>query len=627
MFFGEEGERLAQQRAAAQRAYAEELKRQIEEKQHPSRSPPNPIDSPPSGGNRPPSLLQQYNNQPPIAHPPPQGRQNPNPNPPNRGNLSPHLSLDPLPDLPPAAPAGPSPDAIRFADRLNWLESSVDQHQSVLKSASDSANRIERTAIPSLTDGIDQLRTAVERISQVDLPGRLLPLEEENARLEERISSAASEYSNIAQSLHDRLGETTSVFQQTQQKFNEFSDSVKSTILEFKSELVSSRDAHDSIAQRITQAESKASQTEESLRSCGSTLQNFEKTANDSITSVQQQINSTVSTSSLQIAQALKAESEGRDQATGTLHSQIEEVNQRAAASVTQVQNVINDLAISFRQSLNTLSSSVRDALEQTRTESDNQYKDLSERLDSILSDTESNFNNIQNESVSTLGSLNEHANKAREELERALTQECDYRKNNEMQIVQKYDGFKTLIINEMQLQTAQMEEMSANATQQVIKQCNDSVAPLKNEIRTIREKTQGAETLPRRVQEVEQLINQLNTQLVENVGALGQQSSNIVSSIDKMRNDAEQNIDHLNERIRILEDNAVQPEFATRSEVNESFLRLNSDFDGRMQEIEQQIGLIFSSLSDLTMSMPSQSTTQEPGAALLDQLANTSEE
>lgn len=634
MFFGEEGERLLQQRQAAQRQYAEDLKAQIAEKQNkpksPSYSPPSPEQDPIPP--RPPSLLQQVH-QTGSTRPNVTGQNsnsriaalsnlNNSQRPPSDLNRATSPRYDPLPDLPPVS-SGPSAEAIRFADRLNWLESSIDQHQSILKSAADSATRIEKTSLPSIADGIEQLRAAIDRISTVDLPARIRPLEDENQRLEEKIQSSSTEFSNLAQSLRERLTETSSVFTQTQSKFSEFSDSVKSTILEFKSEVVQARDAHDAISQRISQAESKASQTEETLRSVSTALQNFEKSATEGISNAQQSINSMVQTTSLQIAQALKAESEGRDQECNILHSQAEEVNQRAAHYVSNIQNHINDLAISFKQSLSTLSASVRDALETTRNESDNQYRELSDRLDQILTDTDNNFSTVQSESIATLQSLNEHAIKAREELEAALTQECEVRKKNEEQIVKRYDNFKSLIINEMQMQTAQMEDMSVQAAQKVTKYCNNAVLPLKNEIAEVREKTRGAETLPTQIAAIEQLIGQINAQLIENVGTLGKKSSSIVSAIDKMRSESEQTVDQLNERLRILEDNQAKPDFVSRQDVNNAFTNLNNEFDNRMQEIEQQIGLIFSNLSELTMNAPAPPTNKEPGSKLIDQLAN----
>jgi hypothetical protein len=622
MIFGEDGERLAQQRAAANRQYAEDLKQQMAARQNRPRSPASFAPRRDTSPRRPPSLLEQVQ-QPNVLQPSvnvrPAPRSQLSDPPVNRANSG---YLEPLPDLPPVS-STPSPDAIRFADRLNWLESSIDQHQAVLKSASDSASRIERTSIPSLRDGIEKLQAAIDRISQIDLPGRLRPLEDDNQRLEEKISSASSSYGQTAQELRDSLTQVSSNFGQTQSKFSEFSDRIKAQILEFKSQIAQARDAHDSVSQRISQAEAKVSQTEEALRSTGATLQSFEKSSSDGLANAQSQINNMVQSASLQIAQDLKAESEDRDRMSAELHAKTEEVNQKAAQNVTMIQGGINDLAGSFKQSIGVLSSSVRDRLENLRDQSDNRYKELSGRLDDLVGQVEANFTAVQNESVSTLAALNEHAVKARAELESALTQECETRKQNEMQIVQRYDNFKSLIVNEMQLQTAQMEQMAEQAKQKIVTKCNDAIVPLKNDLTVLREKTRGAEQLPQKVAAIESLIADLNQQLVTNVGRLSQQSSGIVSSIDKMRTESEQNIDHMNERLKILEEEATNPEYVTRAEVEEAFGRLNAEFDGRMQEIESQIGVIFTNLSELTMTLPAKSEIRQPAVALLQQLAN----
>ena len=594
MIFGEDGERRAQQRAAAQRQYAEDLKAQIAERQN--RNPaPRPVPHPDPPPQRPPSLLAQAQSQSqssgaaPITFPKSgQPRQS--------AGVSPLLEA--LPDLP-AVATGLSPDIVRFADRLNWLEGSLEQHHNILTSAAESASRIERVTIPSLNDGVSQLRSAIDRISQVDLPGRLRPLEDENRRLEERISAAASEYSQNAQALRESLGQLSSTFSQTQSRFNEFSDGVKSTLNSFKSELVQNKDTHDALLQRISQAESKASQTEENLRAVDTALQQFEKSTSEGIANAQKQANSLVSSSSSQIAQELKAESDERDKAIADLHAKTEDANQKAAEGLTSVQNTINDLAASFRQSLDALSASVRDGLEVTRNKSDQQYKDLTARLDDLVARTESNFNSIQNESVQTLEVLNDHATKTRDELEKALRQECELRQQNEAQIVEKYDNFKSLIVNEMKLQTSQMERLSEDAKRKVVEQCNEAITPIKSEIAQLRQKTHGADVLPQRVEQIEQIVEALNAQLISNVGSIGKQSSKITAKLDKMRTESEQAVGHLNDRLTNLgKQRAAKPDYVTRDDVTQAFQKLSKKFEARMKKLEQQIDKIDSQLS-----------------------------
>lgn len=673
MNFGEEGELLKRKRAEEALLYAEDLRKQMEER---NRKPPTPdFYSTSSIAGQPqyaslknrfrPYQQAEYNyrnggaasQMQPSYQPPQQTSLIRNQNPRSQsglGDASPdvtprndqysnnpsraqvlvpttnkrtstlsHVSrfAEPLPDLPPSQ-LGPTPDAIRFADRLCWLESSVDQHQNILRAASECATRLERTAIPSLNDGVQQLRSALDRVATVDLPGRVRPLEEENARLEERITASANDYIAQAQGIRDKLNETGAVFNQTTQKFNEFSDSVKSALLEFKSDVARGRDSHDALAQRIAGSESRASQIEEALRSVNAALANFEKTASDSIANSQSQMNSSISAASLQIAEDIKHECDARDQATSVIHNQAEEVNQRIGSAVGNVQSVINDLSTSFRQSLSALSNSVRDALEDTRGNSDSKYQELSDRLDQMTADTDANFSTMQNEAISTLSAINDHATKSREALEAALTQECEIRRKNETQIAAKYENFMSLIVNEMQLQTSQMEENTNNGTANLIQSCNDQLIPLRTEVQAIRERTKGIDSIIAQADKTEKLISTLNTQLMENVATLGKQSSTIVSTIQKIRTESEDMMSNLGERLHVVEEQETLPQYASRQEVSDAFTRLGTEFDGRMQDIEQQIGVIFSSLSDLTMTLPAPKQEREAGTEILDKLA-----
>lgn len=640
MYIGEEGEALAQRRVQQQKTYAEDLRRQIEEKNNKPKSPAI-LDEDIFGnttGNR--FLNNRINNlNDHISYQPPQpplirnagtnlapindsvvvpAVANPQRNAPALGHVSPRLQ--PLPDLPPST--GPSPDAIRFADRLVWLETSVDQHQNILKAASDSANRLERTAIPSLNDGIQQLRSALERVMSVDIPGRMRPLEEENSRLEERINSATVGFNQQATSLRDRLSETDNIFTETTRKFDEFAEGVKSTLMQFKADISRSRDSHDSLAQRISGSESRAAQLEEVLRTVAASLSNFEKTAGDTITSSQSQINGAVSAASLQLAADIKQELDAREQQTNIIHNQVEEVNQRVGSSVSQVNSLINDLNTSFRQSLNSLSTSVTSALEDTRASTDLKYSEISDRLDSLLTETDNNFNTVQNEAISTLSSINENSVKSRDILTSALQNECMTRRKNETDIAKRYEKFMSVIMNEMQLQTSQMEEMCNQATAKLISQSNEQLIPLKNEVLVAKERLKSIDTVVHKTNNAEHLVNTINTQLLDNVAALGRQSSTIVNAVQKLRSEASESVDALSERLRIVEEQESTPAYATRKDVQEAFSRLTSDFDGRMQDIEQQIGVIFSSLSDLTMTHPAPQQTRGTVTAELGQLA-----
>jgi transposase len=55
--------------------------------------------------------------------------------------------------------------------------------------------------------------------------------------------------------------------------------------------------------------------------------------------------------------------------------------------------------------------------------------------------------------------------------------------------------------------------------------------------------------------------------------------------------------------RLALLEDDENRPNYATKTELEEVVARTRAMFDGRLQEIEQQIGQVHQSISDLMLN------------------------
>jgi hypothetical protein len=406
-----------------------------------------------------------------------------------------------------------------------------------------------------------------------------------------------------------------------QSKYTTFAESVQSTAQGFRAEVAQARDLHDSVCQRVAQVEVRAGAAEEALRGAAGALQALERGAADGIGRAQQAIGAQVAAAAAQLAGELRAEGDERERAGADLHVRTEDVNARAAQNVAALQGAVAELAGGFSQALAALAASARDALEAMRDDADTRARELSARYDELVASLDANFGSLQSESVATVALLGEHAAKAREELEGTLARECEARKRNELEIVRRYDNFKQIIVSEMQLQTEQMDALADAARRKIADKAAAAIAPTRREVAAVRDKTRGAEEIPKRVAEIENQIALLNQQLIEGIGTVGRESAIITGKIERFRADAELTMDQLRERLRIVEDDADKGEMATRTEANEKFAALESEFEGRMEEIQKQIGLIFTNLSELTMSMQQNPVTHEPGADALQRL------
>ncbi|KAH0791986.1 hypothetical protein GPJ56_004061 [Histomonas meleagridis] len=593
MLFWENDEAQTQKRISAQKQYAEELRKQIEEKQKQTKTPDYQIKR-----NQTPPILQptQRSNPPQTTQIKNQSYQTRTPIE-NQRVASPRL--DPLPNLQPIS-ADTSPSVIRFSDRLNWLEKSLDQHHSILQSSVDISTKIERSTIPSFNDAIGQLRSAVDRIISNDIPLKLNPITNELQKLEDKIATHNSNCTASMQDLKDSFTSATNTFTQTQSKFSEFTDSIKNLIIELKTETTQVRDTREHITNDISNVDSMISTIDESIRSLNASLQSLENSSANESSNAEQQINSSVQSQSLQFAQSLKTETETLNQSFSTVHSQIAEANQRCTSLISTLQSSFSEITNNFNQSIETLSSSFQTSIETIHSDSSKQFNEISERVNSILNETETNFNTIQNESATTLTTLNESIKKIRTEIEDGLKSEIEIRKNNEYEIVQHYDNFKSLIINEMKLQINQLENVCINETKNFSANCSNNIYNLMKEINELKEKTKIIENLNPKVNATENMINQINNILISKVGEMSLNSSKIQSEMEKMEIE---NLNEFNEyktKSENLLKHKIELNLVPKKTVEEELERLQSKCENKLKYVERQITIVFACLAKL---------------------------
>jgi hypothetical protein len=72
---------------------------------------------------------------------------------------------------------------------------------------------------------------------------------------------------------------------------------------------------------------------------------------------------------------------------------------------------------------------------------------------------------------------------------------------------------------------------------------------------------------------------------------------------VEKVERDFETRQEAIDGRLVLLEDPENQPDYATKAQLAEIAQRTQAMFDGRLQEIEQQIGQVFQNISELTLN------------------------
>ena len=617
MFFGEEGERLQRQREAAKRKYGDDLRAQIAENQQRFKTTVSPQQMQGS----PRRKTRNQTKRPDITSPVTQRQDSSHRSSTQRQQFA--SINNPLPGLPMVV-AGASPDVVRFDNRLSRLESWVAQNRSYLLSASENVDRIQRFDLPKLNDNFEHLYGEIDKLAKNDLGERLNPLENERQHLEHMIASVQADQAASTNSMRATLDQLQGQLAQARSFFATLKNSANSTVGDFKTALVDCSDLQEAMLRRLSLAESQAYQTEGGLGTAAAAIKQLQQVTDDGIAQSQQQMNGIVTRATRQLSQDVKTESEERARQAASLQHKVEDCVRQTKDGFVLVANTINDLVEGFQKASSDITESVQSSLGRTRSETERKHHELSAKLDELIAETERKLEKMQNTSVTRLKELNDHTTQARDDLEALLTQECETRKRNEAQFVEKYDNFKSLIVKEMEMQAERLEKLIQETKQKAIQQCQEDLMPIRKDISNIQEQSRNAETMPQKVQQIKQSVQALSTQLDSDLAAVKQVSLNVSSQVDRVKAESEQALDSLEERICGLEEHRSGPDLATTAEVGETFSRLREEFDGRMQEIGQQIMAIRSSLAMARTPPDFTNKKRESGAVLIDQLAQT---
>jgi DNA repair exonuclease SbcCD ATPase subunit len=305
------------------------------------------------------------------------------------------------------------------------------------------------------------------------------------------------------------------------------------------------------------------------------------------------------------------------------LDQQIKEVYRNTTDAMNRMTAFLTTTKTQYQQALTQLCKSAKESLISCSASANDGFDQLSERMDQFVNDSNSQFQALENDVTSTIQALRQHIVSAREGLETAITTVSRARVNGEAEIVARYDQLKTSLSQQLKQQAQHMENVAEAAVQAVIDHCEKTVNSIKDELAQVRGQIERLARLESRVSQLNGAAEQTRIQLVEQIGTLGQRYSDLLSAIERLEQEFNAKQELIDSRLALLENEDNQPNYATKSELAEIAGRTQAMFDGRLQEIEGQIGRVFQSISELTLGARRRGRKGDSGISdLLSQLA-----
>jgi chromosome segregation ATPase len=500
----------------------------------------------------------------------------------------------------PAKPVSIDPALDSMASQL---ENEIRQQNGAIRSLLENLKHLEGSQLPNMASTLQTLRTSIERIVIAEIPNAIKPIEDDATRVRQKFDRFSSETQGKLQNLHEKLAETSVAISQLLARYEDLSESTRTSVSTIDADLQRSKETLERASQRLTNLETGLQQADSILRSLKTEIQSLSRAFTDKVTQFQSETGSTFTQASSSLSQELKSEKSIRIQTMNRIDEQIKEVYRNTTDAVNRLTSFLATTKAQYQQALTQLARSAKDSLIVCGTAATDGFDQLSERMDQFVNDSNSQFESLENDVTSTIQALRQHIVSAREGLETAITTVSRARVNGETEIVARYDQLKSSLSQQLKQQAQHMENVAESAVQTVMDHCEKTVNTIRDELSQVRGQIERLARLESRISQLNAAAEQTRAQLVEQIGALSQRYSDLLSTIDRVEREFNSKQESIDSRLTVLESEDNQPNYATKAELAEIAGRTQAMFDGRLQEIEGQIGRVFQSISELTMA------------------------
>jgi len=506
--------------------------------------------------------------------------------------------------------------------RASQLETEIRQQNSTLKSMVDGLKHIESSQLPGMANALQSLRTSIERIVVADIPNSIKPVEDDISRVRQKFDKFSSEAQTKIQFLNDKLAETSSSISQVLSRYDDLSSFARGSVSEIETELKRQRETLDSSSQRLSSLESGLSQIDDILKSLRNEISTLSRAFSEKISQFQNESISSFAATASSLSSAIKAETGLRQQTMAQIQKQISDVNRNMTDIITKMVSFLTTTKNQYQTALMSLSKASKDGVISCNTSSSEGFAQISSRLDQFVNDSNSQFSTLENDVSSTIQALKNHVVTAKEGLESALMAVSQSRVLGEQEIINKYDELKSSITQRLKQQAEFMEMAAQSAVQSVMSELEKNVGIIKAQLTEVRGQIERISRLETRISQISASAEQTRNQLVDQINSIGHRYTELMSDVEKLNREFEDKSEEIETRLSFFENPANKPNFATKNELNNVIQRTQMLFEGKIEEIEKQIGQIFAHISELTLkNAPRKKKPIESASNVISQL------
>ena len=515
-------------------------------------------------------------------------------------------------------------DPSKFASRVRAAEVLSAQQTRVLQTTNDATQRISQKLLGHVSSGLEDLTTRVHKVASVDMREKVKRVSDGVASNKSYVESLNAELGSSIRLMEQKLEEISVALPQFVKRTDDMNSKRNKTMQEVRSEETRDGGQADIVLQRIGSVEARQSVVASRCADMRAYMERIAGSYSTAYEDMQKSVSSTVSAATARYVDAITAESNALQVSASSLGNRAVAINDLISDALASLNDSANELTTNVREAATSLSSSISDALTRTQDEVEVLATEISQKLDVLIGNSEENFNAIQGESIKTIEELKASITETRNVLEKALAEEAKAAIPTPKTVLEKYDSFEKLILNELNLQREQCTEIFSTTESKCVETVDHILFPPHAEVTMM---TQAEASISRAETAISKLEDQFriaNAQVQDSITTLTQNYDKLSSTFKALTKTTLSSFSKLDQTLQKLEATRVKKGAARKSKVHQLSSDLDALIDSRIDAIEVRLKSLLSRTGNIALRTPKKSHPPESPQVQIAQLVDT---
>ena len=504
------------------------------------------------------------------------------------------------------------------------LEGEVKQQGASLEEALCNIRAID-ARLPSIERTLDDYRRAVER-RFVDAPSLVNPIEEDASQVRDAFAQFSQQTQGKIESLRGRLAETSSTVASLASRCERLNETTQAAMGAMDVDLARVKENLKATAQKLVDIEAGLVGADPILRDLLQEIEKLTRSFRDRVAQFQSETAASFNTSVAQLEDEMKTERKMRVDTVRQIDDQLQEIQQSTSENVKKMSMFLTSSMTQYQQALADLRKKAKEGADECASSAVTGFRQVGEQIEQFVQDSGAQFQALEGDMMSTIEALELHIAAARNSLQATIASVSTARVQAETETVANYDQLKLNVTQLLQQQVEHIESSSEKAIHTVTDHCSKIIVEIREELGQITEQSRRIARLENKIAHLGAAADQTRSNLIEQIHSLGHMYMELQTEISNIEQDFERRQAAIESRIAALENPDNHKHLVTRSEVGEIVQRARAILDGRLQGIEEQLGLLLQNVATLTLNSgrASQKSGQSGSEMLSELVAQT---